>query len=337
MDFTNITGGLKIPSQIPLNVKEYCENETTLSYLGVNDNLAFTYHDQLIVTCLDEKTKWIWREVKPGEENTGLIPLDFTYPNTSIVFNVDYSNKTFNFFKLNYTFEEDVKEITSPNGTISVVETPTEIQLEVEETIANGSSTKIVNGDATIVTGTGTILDPYKINGKVYQEGFGITITGTGTTLNPYIISVDNSNGSFGWLQGDIKEVSCSLSYINNNFDNTGLGINERIGWAICNGNNGTPNDDGRVVIAYGQNYPSPGLTDGEVTHTLTESELPVIPPHVHNARVTAGLSGGYGFDGNNWDFGGGYYSTEAAGGFGGGQSHNNMQPYVVRLRIMKL
>jgi len=78
MDFTNITGGLKIPSQIPLNVKEYCENETTLSYLGVNDNLAFTYHDQLIVTCLDEKTKWIWREVKPGEENTGLIPLDFS-------------------------------------------------------------------------------------------------------------------------------------------------------------------------------------------------------------------------------------------------------------------
>jgi len=78
-------------------------------------------------------------------------------------------------------------------------------------------------------------------------------------------------------------------------------------------------------------------LTDGEVTHTLTESELPVIPPHVHNARATAGGGGGYGFDGNNWDFGGGYYSTEAAGGFGGGQSHNNMQPYVVRLRIMKL
>ena len=77
-DFSNIPTGLKITTQIPLNVKEFCKDEATLAYLGVDDNLAFTYHDQLEVLCLAEKSIYVWREVQVGEENTGLVPLDFT-------------------------------------------------------------------------------------------------------------------------------------------------------------------------------------------------------------------------------------------------------------------
>ena len=337
-NYNNIISGLNIPSQIPLDVKKYIKDEATLSSLGINNNLAYTYHDQLTVTCLQEKTTWIWREVEPGEENTGLLSTDFTYPTLPVIFDVNYSNKTFNFFKIEYALATDIKEILSPNGTIEVTETDTQIQLEVAENIANGSATQINAGTAITVTGTGTALDPYIINGKVYSAGTGISITGLGTTLSPYVISINNSNNQYGWITGDTKEVVCTREYINANFDLTGLGVNQRVGWAICNGLNGTPNDDGRVTIAFGTNNVDVGTTGGAVTHTLTAAQLPVIPPHTHNIRHANGaLIGGYGLDGNNTDFSGGYYASEPSGGFGGGQAHNNMQPYIIRLRIMKL
>lgn len=99
-DFNDIPGGLRIPSQIPLNIKEWVKDEATLSYLGVNNNLAFTYHDNIKIFCKQEKTLYVWREVQSGEENTGLIPLDFTYPANTITADVNYSNKTYNFFKV---------------------------------------------------------------------------------------------------------------------------------------------------------------------------------------------------------------------------------------------
>ena len=59
------------------------------------------------------------------------------------------------------------------------------------------------------------------------------------------------------WLTGDIKEIDCTDAYIADNFDSNGIGTNERLGWAICNGYNGlTRNRTGRVSVAYGA---SPG------------------------------------------------------------------------------
>ena len=112
MDFSNIPTGLKITSQIPLNVKEFCKDEDTLAYLGVDDNLAFTYHDQLEVLCLAEKSIYIWREVQVGEENTGLIPLDFTYPTgLSNVYDINYSGKKYNFFLKEYVTTETLQDL----------------------------------------------------------------------------------------------------------------------------------------------------------------------------------------------------------------------------------
>jgi hypothetical protein len=113
MDFTNIPTGLKTQTQIPLNSKEWVLNEATLAYLGIDNNLAFTYHDQQIFNCLEEKTKYVWREVENGEENTGLIPLDFTYPNNlPTTYGINYSGKKYNFF------EVVVEGVPGPQGPI---------------------------------------------------------------------------------------------------------------------------------------------------------------------------------------------------------------------------
>lgn len=159
-DFNNIPAGLNIPTQIPLNIKENVLNEATLAYLGLNNNLAYTYHDQMIVTCLEEGTRYIWREVLVGEENTGLVPLDFTYPSNIIVYGIIYSNKKFNFFKL-------------PS-------------LEQKYTIANIGSGQGVYKNTTIV-GDNTQFNLKKINSSSLEVVTSID----GNTIDINVINTD--------------------------------------------------------------------------------------------------------------------------------------------------
>jgi hypothetical protein len=95
-DSIDIAAGLRVPRQVPLDTKGFCVSEAVLSNLGPQNNLAFTYHDGLIVTCNQERTSWEWREAAIGEE--GLVENNFTYPVGWIVFGVNYSLKNFNFF-----------------------------------------------------------------------------------------------------------------------------------------------------------------------------------------------------------------------------------------------
>jgi hypothetical protein len=130
------------------------------------------------------------------------------------------------------------------------------------------------------------------------------------------------------WLKGDTKEVVCDATYLSTNFDGTGLGRLERLGWAIMNGNNGTPNDNGKVIIAYGTDYTTLGATGGNKdavlvshTHTFTGSEDDT--PN-DGGFICVSPSNSVGTKSN--------LSTE-----GESATNKNMQPYIVRLRIMKL
>ena len=145
-------------------------------------------------------------------------------------------------------------------------------------------------------------------------------------------------------LKGDTKEVVCDSTYLATNFDGTGLGRLERLGWAICNGNNGTVNHDGRVVVAYGTNYPTLGSTGGSKDAVVVE----------HNHTIGGATQGLIGRDntGQNGSgvsatptqqvsAGGGsitdYYSHYDTGFNGVSGTDKNMQPYIVLLRIQKL
>jgi hypothetical protein len=113
---TDIQTGLSVPAQIPLDYIKYSPSESILSSLGLNDNLAFTYYDKLIVHCREEDTKWEWRVGTVAE--VGLVAQNFTYPLRWIVDDVNYSGKEYNFYKLTEAKDlfSTINEITEATG-----------------------------------------------------------------------------------------------------------------------------------------------------------------------------------------------------------------------------
>lgn len=130
-------------------------------------------------------------------------------------------------------------------------------------------------------------------------------------------------------------------------------------GWALCDGENGTPDLRDRFVLGAGSSY-EVGATGGEKTHKLTVSEM---PSHSHVEYVN---------DGSGWNYiksgrypasakianvtGSGTRSTAytfmgqsndgiydnlqedlRTGNAGSSQAHNNMPPYYALCYIMKL
>ena len=112
-NFSYIPLGYKIPSQIPLDAKTYIQNETLLSDLGLNNQLAFTYYKGLLINCIDENTKYEWNEVTIENDGTGLLDNNFQYPSNHIVFGIDYSDKQYNFFKVTDIIVPTVNDATN--------------------------------------------------------------------------------------------------------------------------------------------------------------------------------------------------------------------------------
>lgn len=108
------------------------------------------------------------------------------------------------------------------------------------------------------------------------------------------------------------------------------------IGTAYGAGNGTTtfnvPDLKGRIPVGKSNSgvFQSLGDAVGEETHTLIEDELPIIPSHAHELNIGGNtvsvLSGGDYFVPDAL----GGISTLDEGGFGGGNSHNNIQPSLV-------
>jgi microcystin-dependent protein len=131
------------------------------------------------------------------------------------------------------------------------------------------------------------------------------------------------------------------------------------VGWALCDGSNGTPDLRDRFIVGAGGSY-NVGNTGGSNTVRLTTSQ---IPSHSHTASIgRAGdhrhgmgskwLMSGTGSASNPGTSGPGFFATseERTTGWagehshsitvsstGGGQAHENRPPYYALCFIMKL
>jgi hypothetical protein len=206
-DFSTIMTGLNIASQLPLDPRTTRVNEATLADLGVGNNLAYTYYENMEVICMVEATRWVWREVEIGEENTGLVNVDFTYPDLDATAGIDYSGRVFNFFPLS---------IAGPTGDTGEAGTPGSV-------IRNGAGVPNnatgINGDYYINTLTwdlyfragGTYSVILNLRGAtgatgatgspggdgatevINEASSPISVTGTGVpTTDPYVVDIIN-------------------------------------------------------------------------------------------------------------------------------------------------
>lgn len=122
-------------------------------------------------------------------------------------------------------------------------------------------------------------------------------------------------------------------AYITDNFDMTpsatqGLGKPDGLwnGWAIFNGNNGTPNLDGQTLIGYGANFNTVGQFIGSPDAVLVE--------HNHQIPTSPNDAIGYVTAKASSSTGGTPITTSTVGESGIGK---NYQPSMTILIIMKL
>jgi len=124
---------------------------------------------------------------------------------------------------------------------------------------------------------------------------------------------------------GDIKAVYCTEEDLANDYDETGLGLGKRAGWARCNGLNGTQPIGGRTIIGHSDTYPEIGAIGGSANAVVVE--------HSHEIDLyNVDTSGTKVADASGSKSGTGTTSLTGESGVG-----KNMQPYIVLLYIQKL
>jgi len=190
--------GIRVVSQVPLNGKEYSLNEATLKDLGINNNLAYTYHKGLEVTCIQERTKWEWKEMEVGE--IGLLDTNFVYPNGISSFGIDYSNKEYNFVKVVSTSNDYVLPVATTT-ILGGVKQGTNITIASDGTISSTASAVAQGIEDTITT------DPLITNDSVIQLEYGSSFAiqhQTGDTVDQPFFQM---NTQVPFISGDYPEV----------------------------------------------------------------------------------------------------------------------------------
>lgn len=153
-------------------------------------------------------------------------------------------------------------------------------------------------------------LGAKKINGKI-TKGEKVSLVYNGTSFN---ILFEIPSGIICMWSGSIDTIP--------------------VGWALCDGNNGTPNLLDRFIVGAGSTY-AVGNTGGSNTVTLTVEE---IPSHKHSEIKPEKGYTAYDAIGSSTsqlyvDAG----ETTSTGNTGGGQPHENRPPYYALAYIMKL
>lgn len=238
-------------------------------------------------------------------------------------------------------FNSELYEIEAWNGTATGAQLPV---LELDDQAGAHEPHNLYEGNLNV--GTHTFTRARKLRPRLDASGTGIA------NYNEVLPSpLEKVNSLVGIQQGMIIDYYGSLG----NFDGTGLGLNSYAGFALCNGQNGTPDLGGRVTVGHTPaevDYNAIGKTGGAKEVALTEAGL---PPHAHGYKdsyyveslgtpvlpaggavedVGAFVTGSADTDANNNYI---YYRDRTTSTTGDGNPHENRQPYFVLAKIMKL
>ena len=190
-----------------------------------------------------------------------------------------------------------------------------------------------------------------------------LSLSNNNISLAPYLDNTDEQTLS---LSGNTLSISNGNSVVLPEFPQgiicmwSGNVNNIPTGWALCNGNNGTPDLRDRFIVGAGNNY-AIGNTGGADTITLTQAQ---IPAHTHTGTTnisgehthaytdfnpeTPYLNDGYSVPGNGFGTNrfnhnkvtspaGNHEHTFTTNATGGGQPFDNRPVYYALAYIIKL
>jgi microcystin-dependent protein len=159
---------------------------------------------------------------------------------------------------------------------------------------------------------------------KCYINSTWVQISGTPPTGS--MVAWGTDSAPTGWLLCDGTAVSRTTYAALFSIISTTYGV----------GDNSTtfnlPNIKGKVIVGKDSaqtEFDALAKTGGAKTHTLSETE---IPAHTHTVNVYETEGGG-----STPVNGTGFVGTMNTGSTGGGQAHNNLQPYIVLNYIIKI
>lgn len=206
------------------------------------------------------------------------------------------------------------------------------------------------------IAGTQAITKVRKLRPRLDASGTGIA-----NIADTKDLPLVRLNDLYGLQSGMMVPYGKDFTLIASQFDGTGLGIGLFEGFAICNGQNGTPNMGGRVAVGYDNtdaDYDTVGKVGGVKTVTLTGAQSGVAahshsitdPGHTHDLNVSeatpkiVGQNSGGGENAAD-DLASTLTTTSQTTGItinnaveaNAQQAHENRQPYSVVVWLMKI
>lgn len=127
--------------------------------------------------------------------------------------------------------------------------------------------------------------------------------------------------------KGMTTTINRTQEWINANFDGTGLGILEMVGWAKRNDNNGTKDLRDRFSLNQGAMYPTLGATGGYQDAVVVQHSHKTVGFGAYGTGVDGLATSAYQWDADNG-------TSETVGIDGTGR---NMPPYLVELHIERV
>ena len=98
----NLTTGIVTNGQFPVDGDTYFKNRSDVTSLDISKH-AYGFYEGMTLKIIDEEFSWEWREEKSVNETGGILSSSFTYPNGLVSNGIDYSNRVFNFFEIDFS------------------------------------------------------------------------------------------------------------------------------------------------------------------------------------------------------------------------------------------